>query len=160
MGNIIRVPGGNLHPEKGPSKKLECALRNYIDQHNVNIYGGETNQGIYKSSFRLKNGLCVHQEITVGSFDYVYRTALSYKPERGDQDMMTSLCILVNVLNCQIDYGNFEIDCNIGEVRYRTYLKPRDNIYDEDLSMLLGYPLEMIEKYGEALQEVLGIEER
>lgn len=158
MGNIIRIPGGNLHLGKRPSKKLELALRSFILQQKVSIYDDEANQGIYKTYFRLKNGICVEQAITVGSSDYICRTTLSCSPKSGNQNMLTSLCILVNVLNCQIDYGNFEIDCHTGEIRYKTYLEPGDIIYDEDLDKLLGYPFEMIGKYGEAFLDVLGIE--
>lgn len=157
MGKVVRIPGGNLHPGQRPSKKLEMTLINFIIQQELTLYDDEANMGIYKIYFRLKSGICVQQAVTVGKEDYVCRTTLSCHTEKENKNTLTSLCILANTINCEIDYGSFEIDCNTGDIRYKTYLDPGNTIYDDDLSKLLGYPLDMIEKYGEAFLNVLKI---
>ena len=58
----------------------------------------------------------------------------------------------INNINRTLDYGNFEVDLESGDVRYRTYYNPGNMIYWEDLDMFLGYPMQVIRnRYRELL---------
>ena len=86
----------------------------------------------------------------MGERDYLCYTNLSGHVNPEDTQAMTALVMVVNDMNRELKYGNFEVDRKCGAVRFRSYYEPGDEIRLEELDRLLGEPFWAIETYGHA----------
>ena len=134
------------------SSKLEIFLKNYFDLASVGYYD-DNFDGSYCLYFKLENDICVEQRIFIKQNAYKCYTTLAL--EIKDTEKLDKLCIIVNKVNFEIDYGNFEIDYQKGEIRFKSFYEPIDNIYMEDLDRLIGYPRQVINQYGRGLVEFI-----
>lgn len=130
------------------STKLMFAIRDFISSHGCSYYDDEIDSGIIANYFRLKNGICVEQRITVRQDDAVCITTLSCPVPTKDPRLLAWAIAVANDINQQIDTGCFFIDLGSGDIRFRSYFSPGNTIYTEDIDMFLGYPKQMIQKHG------------
>ena len=130
------------------SKKLERALRDFITSQGKTYSTEELPEGIVTSYFRLKNDICVMQRVHIRMNDYVCYTTLSCSPPPERKDEITRCLKVANEINRQIDYGNFEVNEETGEVYFKSYYEPDENVYMEALDKLLGYPMHVISEHG------------
>ena len=128
------------------SKKLEWALRDFITSTGTSYYDDEISNGRIAVYFKLDNEICVEQKVHIRQEDYICYTTLSCCVR--DKEKIAECVKIANAINLELDYGNFEVDEQTGEVKFRTYYEPRDIIYMESLDKLLGYPRQIINKYG------------
>lgn len=130
------------------STELKYALREFTAGCGASCYEDETNKDVLKCYSRLQNGICVEQEIHISETDYVCYTNLSGRVKDEDSNAITSLIVTANEINRELKCGNFEVDGKNGNVRFRSYYEPADQIRLEDLDRLLGEPLWAVETYG------------
>lgn len=147
MGIIkARIPKKNTVPKY--SSKLMYAIRDFITSHGCSYYDDEIESGIVKNYFRLKNGICIEQQITVKQEFAICITTLSCPIPPQDDNLVMWAMSVANDINQQIDDGCFYVDRKTGDIRFRSYYSPGNTIYTEDIDMFLGYPMEVIRKYG------------
>lgn len=132
-------------------KELKAAVRDFLAQCGASCCEDENNKDILKCYSRLRNGMCVEQEIHVGDTDYVCYTNLSGRVNPEDTGAVTSLILAANEVNRELKYGNFEVDRKTGSLRFRSYYEPGNEIHMEELDRLLGDPLWAIENYAHML---------
>lgn len=139
-------------PEKNTTQsfsiKLMIAIRDFVSSHGCTYYADELYRGIVSNYFRLKNGICIEQKITVRQGDAVCISTLSCPIPTKDQRLLTWALAVANDINQQIDNGCFIIDLESGDVRFRSFFSPGNTIYAEDIDMFLGYPKQIIQKHG------------
>ncbi len=130
------------------SKELEFAVRNFITLMDGHYYYDELEAGVLKSYFRLKNDLCVEQRLQIRNCDYICLNTISYCVSPKDEKEILRCIRIANSINCELDYGCFQVNTDNGEIIFRTYYEPDDKVYMEALDKLLGYPNYIIIKYG------------
>lgn len=138
-------------PDAGGVKRtpeLKAALRSFLAQCGASCYEDENNKDVLKCYSKLQNGMYVEQEIHVGDSDYVCYTNLSGQTKADDPVAIASLILAANDVNRELKYGNFEVDGNNGDLRFRSYYEPGFEIRMEALDRLVGEPLWVIENYG------------
>ena len=145
--NIVNFPY-NKKINQSHSKKLEWALKDFIKSIGYAYYEDEIENGIIALYSKLNNGICVEQKIHIGIEDYVCYTNLSCFVSPKNKSAISHCKSVANAINTELNYGNFEILEDTGEIRYRTYYAPGDILYLESLDQLLGYPLHIINLYG------------
>lgn len=147
MGIIFaRRPKENNPPQF--NFKLMYAIRDFISAHGCSYYDDEIDKGIISNYFRIKNGICVEQQITVRQEDAVCITTLSCPVPADNQQLLTWALSVANEINQHVDDGCFFVDLETGDIRFRSYFSPGNTIYTEDIDMFLGYPKEMVQKHG------------
>lgn len=130
------------------SAKLMYAIRDFITSHGCSYYDDQLDEGIIKNYFKMKNGICIEQEITVHEGFAVCLTTLSCPVPANDQNLLIWALSVANDINQHIDDGCFLVDLETGDIRFRSYYSPGNTIYTEDIDMFLGYPKEIIQKHG------------
>lgn len=139
----------------GHSKKLEWALRDFITSMCGYYYDDEIDKSILTAYFKLDNGICVEQKVHVRKEDYICYTTLSCYVQPEDKKSIVRCIQIANIINLENDYGNFEVDVNNGDIRFKTYYRPNEEVYMESLDKLLGYPKYIINKYGKWFEDLL-----
>lgn len=145
MNNVIVFPK-TLSKSVAHSLKLELALKNFIISMGGSYYEDAIEQGILTSYFRLDHGICVEQRIQIGKLDCVCYTTLSHSISAEE---LMKYAVIINEINTQLDYGNFEIEEKTGVIRFRTYYEAHDRIPVQALDRLLGYPKYVVNQYGQ-----------
>ena len=77
-------------------------------------------------------------------------------PMNADKQSITPILRLINLINYNVKYGNFELDENDGEIRYRMTvdcegITPSDEMIEKSIVL----PAAMIRDYGEYLIEII-----
>lgn len=147
MGIIrARIPPKNQSMQH--SMKLLYAIRDFITSHGCSYYNEDLPQGVIVNYFRLKNGICIEQRITIRQEDAVCITTLSCQLPSNNQQLLVWAMSITNDINQSIDDGCFYVDLETGDIRFRSYYSPGNTIYTEDIDMFLGYPKQIIQKHG------------
>ena len=141
------------------SKKLEWLIRDFISQNGYGYYDDEIDKGVLKNYFRLKNDICVEQEIIIREKDCLCYTTLSVTLKDSDKKYsirLLNLLVELNDINCLLDYGNFEYHMDSGDIRFKTSFEPNEGlICCEDIDKFLGYSHFAINKYGDRILKAL-----
>lgn len=145
--------------EYSHSKKLEWIIRDFISQSGYGYYDDEISCGVLKNYFKLKNDICVEQEIIIREKDCLCYTTLSVALKEDDEKYsirLFDLLVEINDINCLLDYGNFEYHMDSGDIRFKTCYEPNEGlICCEDLDKFLGYSHFAINKYGDRILKAL-----
>lgn len=150
---VIQLPTSCV-PKKQYSKELAWALRSFITECDGCYYADELDSGILKLYLKLKNGIAIEQRVQIRQDDYICYTTLSCRVDPRKQNFLLDLIQVANSINLQIDYGNFEVACHTGEIRFRSNYEPEEKVYMESLDKFLGYPMRIINIYGHLLSDV------
>lgn len=130
------------------SKKLEWALRDFITSTGGSYYDDEISNGIVALYFKLDNEICVEQKVRIRYEDYICYTILSCYINPSQKENILKNIKIANKINCELDYGNFEIDEKTGDIIFKSVYEPDERVYMESLDKLIGYPRYIINKYG------------
>lgn len=150
--SLVALPRSNSTEKSTHSKKLEWAIRDFITLNDSSYYDDELDAGILLSYFKVGQNICVKQKIHIRQDDYVCYTTLSCHINPKSVKQINHFLQTINGINVELDYGNFEIDMQTGEIRFRTYYEPDEKVYMEALDKLLGYPMYIIKKYAHLFQ--------
>ena len=66
----------------------------------------------------------------------------------NDKEKLLECIRIVNSINREIDYGNFEVDEKTGDIIFKSIYEPDELVYTESLDKLIGYPRYIINRYG------------
>lgn len=89
------------------------------------------------------------------SYDDSYMVVCAF-PLNADEQYYGHILRLINSINYKVKYGNFELDENDGEIRYRMTvdcegITPSKEMIEKSIII----PITMIKRYGEYLIEVM-----
>lgn len=153
---VITIPiEGSMRPRH--SKKLEWALRDFLKQVDGFYYDDEIHNGIICRYVKTKNDIALEQKVHIGLRSYVCYTTLSVYVNPSDTDLLKRVIMTANSINQKIDYGNFQINESTGDVIFRTYYEPDERVFMEGIDKMLGYPVMVVERYYNCLQELLSV---
>lgn len=160
MAEIISFENlkGTQHIKHKHSNKLMWELKDFFAKHDSGYYDEKIDEGILVIYYRLGNGICTKIKVQVREEDFVCTTVLGIALEDVLPDKEGDILKWCNNVNCELDYGNFQLQN--GEMVYRTFFKPGSDDCYEGLDMLLGYPMQMIEKYGQSFLDACGLQFR
>ncbi len=149
--NIIVLSDVGHMTKLAPPECLVKQLQNYAEAAGNPVRDDEEELGMFVRNCQTEAGICVRQQIKIGRKDYVCYTALPLSIFVGGDDMPADYFQIINAINLQLDYGNFEICAQSAEVRCRTYYMPNGDGNAVELYQLLDYPLGIIDRYREYL---------
>ena len=144
---VVTIPcsGRMVRPH---SKKLEWELRNFVTSTGGSYYDDEILNGIIALYFKLANEICVEQKVRIRQKDYICHTTLSCYFDPNDKESLLKCVQLANAINCKLDYGNFEVCVETGEVMFKSVYEPDGFVCTDSLDKLIGYPRHIINQYG------------
>lgn len=153
MAEIIELTG--LKGKCKYSNKLMWELKDFFAKNDSGYYDDRIDEGILAVYHRLGNDICIKILVQVREEDYVCITALGIDLENILPEREQAILQWCNRVNCELDYGSFQL--MDGEVVYRTYFNPGLVDCFDGLDMLLGYPMQVIEKYGQSFLDACGL---
>lgn len=127
----------------------------YLDELEFNYsYDSDENKFYYSVSIdsNLRNSDVV---ITVKSDGFTVYAYSPIGPDPKKQEQLQAVAEYLSRANYGMYVGNFEMDFNDGEVRYKASMRCFDNIPSADeVSVLVDIPVLMMERYGNGLASV------
>ena len=144
--NVLLAPGGYM-AKRAPSKSLEKALLAFAAKSEEIMVKHKDQDDVFVLHRQSAGGIDIKQEIKIGQEDYVCYTLLPIDTSVERQDLSLDFFRLVNGINTQLDYGNFEFCEETVALRYRTHYKPDGDVALKTLHLLINYPLHIIDKY-------------
>lgn len=138
------------------SVELTEATRQFLDKMGVE-YTFEEEKGIFRFSMVLGEDRKMH---SMDFFIRIHEDAISsyvIANVRADADSMNAVVEYAMRANCKLRFGNFEVDYNNGEVRYKCYNRFEDRIPSEpELAYIaVGCGLMTWEYYEKSFLKVL-----
>ena len=160
MAEIISFENlkGTQHAKHKYSNRLMWELKDFFAKHDSGYYDEKIDDGILVIYYELENGICTEIKVQVREKDFVCTTVLGVELKEVLPNKEDDILRWCNQVNCELDYGNFQL--MDGEMVYKTFLMPGSGDCYEGLDMLLGYPMQMIEKYGQSFLDVCGLKRR
>lgn len=135
--------------------KLEIAVLDFLTAHDItyHIHGGFPQ--MYTCYFRINETVFLEQEIHIRDEDCLCYTNLSQSAKCLGSRWQDLVLRNINIINCTLDYGSFEVDLENGDIWYRTYFNPGNAVCWEALDLLFGYPMQVIRNRYSELFKVL-----
>ena len=130
------------------SKKLECALKDFITANGGSYYDDEIESGIISCYFKLDNEICVEQKVHIRKYDYICYTTLSCHINPEGRENVARYVQMANTINLEIDYGHFEVNFRTGDILFKSCYEPDEKIYNRGFFKLLVHPRRMVNKFG------------
>lgn len=137
------------------TKRIELSVLNFLEAHDVAYHIHSGLPGVYTCYFRIDETVCIEQEIHIREDDCLCYTNLSRNAKCLGRNWQQEILHRINSINRTLDYGNFEVDSETGDIRYRTYFSPGNAVYLEDLDQFLGYPMQVIRNQHHQLLDCL-----
>ena len=148
---VICAMKNTINKTKDKTKKYDVFLRKYL-----NMVFSSWDRDFDKSYviyFKLNNGICIEQKIFIADNNYLCYTNLALSFNTISTDEISELYRVMNKINTEIEYGNFEFYS--GDLRFRTFYSPGEAIELELLDELIGYPYHIINYYGDEFRKII-----
>lgn len=129
------------------SLNFEYALRDFIISSGENFSDSEFSDGIASLYFMLDNEIPVEQKIHIRMWDYICYTSIPCNIRPNQKENILNCIRLANKINCELDYGNFEVDERTGKVVFKSIYEPDDFIFSMSLDKLIFHPRYIVKKY-------------
>lgn len=138
-------------------EKIEAALKNYLDEEELKYNLEDSDEGGHIFCFNLETPIKFAPTLfynLMADIDSYYIYA-SY-PEPADK-CLAAMAEFIARANFGLKFGNFELDCTTGEVRYKSFVYlgedkvPSYDMIDNSFNM----PLAMFYKYAGGIAAVM-----
>lgn len=154
--------------EQNPAVTMNEAVqtvRNMLDKYKVKYTYDDTRDGryVFALSYQMSNTKLAQTNVTISviaskknpeNCDRII--SYGYIGLKADEKNMASVAEFLHRANYGLTFGNFELDFNDGEIRYKMALNCVDKIPGDDaITDVLVVPLSMIERYGDGLLSVM-----
>ena len=139
------------------SKNYSKAIANEIEKFFINDdwnYDPVDENGIIRTGINLKCKLKnakIYVDVKSDGFSVIFVPSLG-----ADADTLIPAMEYITRANYGLYIGNFELDCDDGEVRFKTYHSCEDTLPTEEqirVNVYLG--IMMLDKYGDGLCKVI-----
>lgn len=118
-------------------------------------YEYDAEGGFIKHVFKIECGL--EQALVVWEFKETGYVVYTIAPLAVGQDRLGELLRYVAMANYGLDNGNFEVDCNDGEIRYKCYVNTEsfEGISRQLIDASLDVGLFMMRRYGDGIAAIV-----
>ena len=161
-------PAAAAAEEQNPTVTMNEAVqtvRNMLDKFKVKYTYDDTRDGryVFALTYRLSNTKLAQTNVTISVIaskknpeNCARIMSYGYIGLKADENNMASVAEFLHRANYDMTFGNFELDYNDGEIRYKMALNCTDKIPGDDaVRDALIIPLSMIERYGDGLLSVM-----
>lgn len=153
---LICGAAGALATDEPNDGTLEDAIRSYLDESEYSYSYDEADRRFYYSMTIASNLRSCDVVINLKDDGFsVYAYAL-IGPERSKPEQMQAVAEYLTRANYGMYVGNFELDYDYGEVRFKTSTRCYDRVPgQEEIMMLVEMPVAMMERYGSGMISVM-----
>lgn len=135
------------------SKQMASMLTTYFDDNNI-TYEFNADKGIFQMGFSLTCKL--KSEKTFIFIDENFYTVYVVIPMSADEECRPNVAEFITRANYGLRNGNFEMDFNDGEIRYKTFVCFKDCLLSNYMiERSLNDPDSILERYGNGLLAVM-----
>ena len=138
------------------SKSIADAVKNTLTADEWNFDFDEDN-GLFRLGVKAKgpfNSLDII--ISIRDTDYVTYVVPPVAADPNDSSTLAAIAEFFCRANCNISYGNFDLDFNDGEIRYRVFVDCNGIIPTDDMILASVYvPISVFERYAPGIAAVL-----
>ena len=141
------------------------AVRGMLDSHDVKYTYDDARDGryVFALTYRLSHSKLSQANVLISVIasrrnPEICSRILSYCyiGVKAEEETMANVAEFLHRANYGLTFGNFELDYNDGEIRYKMALNCTDKIPGDDaVRDALIIPLSMIERYGDGLLSVM-----
>lgn len=120
-------------------------------------YSFNEDLGVYEFNLVIESRLKrIAYSIYVGDSDFTVYAVSPLGVERHDDTEMAQMALFLTRANYGLRRGNFEMDCNDGEIRYKVFVSCEDIIPSPEMIRAAVYtPAAMFDRYGEGLLSII-----
>jgi len=138
------------------SKEIADAIKTFLENDDWR-YSFDENRGVFRFGLNLSGKLKhVHYLISVREDDYTVYAIPQIGVDENDGQTMALMAEFICYANYGLNNGNFELDLNDGEIRYKTYVDCSDALPGENrIRGSIYCPAAMFERYGEGIVGIL-----
>ena len=133
--------------------EIIAKIKEFFDKDSWN-YSFDDKLSIFRFGINMDSVLgSLDYYIIVRDNSYTVYTTLNSKAETETIDLIAEF---LHRANYGLRIGNFEIDFDDGEIRYKVYVETSiSNLTDEVIGRSIFIPASMFEKYGKGLLEIM-----
>ena len=136
------------------SSVLRDALQSFFDSSGITVsFSEKGGYGIFSFRVKVRSKLQNVQTIVIVREDNY--SALITLPLAADEDHRLAVAEYLTRANFNLRIGNFELNMESGEIRYKTYVASMDAPDPVIIRNSIFLPLAMIDRFGDGLLEVL-----
>ena len=139
------------------SKEIAEVVHNFLTKDDWNFEFQEE-KGIFRFGLNLKGKIRNVQYIVgIHETDFNVYGLVPISAEHRDDNMMQQLAEFLHRANYGLRNGNFEMDMDDGEVRYKVYVNAKglSDIPDEIIEDSIMLPVVMMDRYGDGIAALM-----
>lgn len=120
---LSAIIGGDFMSRKSYSKKLLQLLKEYLVTHHVH-FSTQNETGVIRIPLNLEHGILkkVTCSVCVGKRSYTVYLISPLRIEPHNSNAMSVMAEFICRVNQYDDHGNFELDFESGEIRYKYFV--------------------------------------
>ena len=140
----------NFNPE------IMEAVKNFLDEDGWR-YSVESEKGVFRFGVNLRGKLKnVQYLVGINMHDYNVYAVSPLSADQDDPEQLAKMAEFVCRANYGLKYGNFELDCDDGELRYKCYVNCSGMIPTKEMiGASIRCPAVMFERYGKGIMQIL-----
>lgn len=138
--------------------KIAHAINRHLEDEEISLVAFDKSDGTFGFNLHSKGPIYSSQFIIrVREDDYSVFAFCPIRPDAGDPAVMAKMAEFVTRANYALKSGNFELDLNDGELRYKTYVDCEGQIPPSQsvIRASIGVPAAMMRRYGPGIANVI-----
>lgn len=141
---------------KNYSPEIAKAINTFLTEDDWK-FEFDSERGMFHFKVGLKSGIkSANYIINVNRDRYTVYAYSSIGPDKGDQKTMQRTAEFLTRANYGLAFGNFELDMDDGEIRYKVCTACDDGpVSEETIRYSIYVPGTMLDRYGKGLLKVL-----
>ena len=134
------------------SEEIASAVREHLDDKGW-TYRFEDDNGVFRFGLNISGNLrSIQYLIDIRDTDYNVYAVSPLSADKDNEDQLRRMSEAVNRINYGLRDGNFELDLNDGEIRYKSYVNCEDSSLSEAMvRRSIGVPAAMFTRYSKAI---------
>ena len=139
------------------SIELAEAIKTHIKDRELHMVSFDEELGTFSFNMHLNSPLSsTHVVIRVGKDDILTMAGCPVRPDRNDKALMAKMAEFVCRANFGMKNGNFELDFNDGELRFKCYVPCGDQIPSQEIiRRSISVPALMLRLYAPGIIGVM-----
>ena len=137
---------------KNYSEELVSIVREHLDDKGW-TYRFEDDNGVFRFGLNISGNLrSIQYLIDIRDTDYSVYAISPLSADKDNEDQLHRMSEAVNRINYGLRDGNFELDLNDGEIRYKSYVNCEDSTLSQAMvRRSIGVPAAMFTRYSKVI---------
>lgn len=138
------------------SKDIAGAIKDYLNE-NEWYFSFDEEDGIFQFGVAISGRIpSVYNFVEVKKDSYAVFAYTPIGADASDSKIMSDMAEFICRANYGLDHGNFELDMDDGEIRYKCFVDCSGSLPTADMiENSIQCPAAMFEQYGEGIVEVM-----